>query len=435
MANKDPTRRDFVTGMAGGSLLSAGFAGAAPAASPSAPSTPADAALPNGADDRRYMLGILERMATPVLGPMSRGRLQREWSPELSPTWDGRDARVAYMECFGRLIDGLAPWLALPAEQTAEGKLRRTLRDQARAACVHCVDPKSPDYLLWSAEGQPLVDSAFFTSALLRAPDALWAPLDAATKRRIIEHIQGLRRVSPPYTNWLLFAAMNEAFLLSVGAQWDPLRVELAVRKFGEWYVGDGWYADGERFHFDYYNSFVIHPMLALILETLAAKSVAFQSRLPVVELLALQIRRMQRHAEQMERLVGFSGEIAPIGRSLTYRTAAHQVLGVLAWRKQLPASLPEGQVRAATVAAQRRMFADATNFDARGFLTLGFSRHQPSLANVYSNAGSMYIASESLLALGRAADDTYWTCEPAPWTSRLAYSGGEFPPDNYVAY
>ena len=56
---------------------------------------------------------------------------------------------------------------------------------------------------------------------------------------------------------------MNEAFLLAVGAQWDPVRIEFAVRKFDEWYVGDGWYADGERFHFDYYNSFVIHPMLA----------------------------------------------------------------------------------------------------------------------------------------------------------------------------
>lgn len=430
MADREPTRRDFVTGMAGGSLLSAGIAGAALPQTTRAP-----AVLPSGADDRRYMLGILEKMATPVLGLMSRGRLQRDWRPELSPTWDGRNAKVAYLEGFGRLIDGLAPWLALPDEQGAEGTLRRRLREEARAAYAHSVDSRSPDYLLWNAEGQPLVDSAFFTSALLRAPTALWEPLEADTKRRIIEHIQGLRRVSPPYTNWLLFAAMNEAFLLSVGATWDPIRIELAVRKFSEWYVGDGWYSDGERFHFDYYNSFVIHPMLALILETLAAKEVKFQSRLPVAELLPLQVKRMQRHAEQMERLIGFNGELAPFGRSLTYRTAAHQVLGLLAWRRQLPASLPEGQARAATVAAQRRMFADPTNFDAQGFLTLGFSRHQPSLANIYSNAGSMYIASESLLALGRSADDTYWTCASTPWTCRLAYSGAEFPQDNYVAY
>lgn len=33
-----------------------------------------------------------------------------------------------------------------------------------------------------------------------------------------------------------------------------------------EWYSGDAHYADGEEFHFDYYNSFVIHPMLTDIL-------------------------------------------------------------------------------------------------------------------------------------------------------------------------
>jgi hypothetical protein len=429
MSNKGATRRDFVAGFATGAVVAATAAhGASHSAGPSQ-------GLPTGADDRAYMLGILEKMAAPVLGLMSRGRLQRDWMPELSPTWDGRNPKVAYMECFGRLIDGLAPWLSLPNESTVEGRLRGRLREEALASYTHSVDPKSGDYLLWNAEGQPLVDSAFFTSALLRAPRTLWEPRESSTKRRVVEHVQGLRRVSPPYTNWLLFAAMNEAFLLSVGAQWDPMRIELALRKFGEWYVGDSWYADGERFHFDYYNSFVIHPMLTLILETLAARDIRFQSRLPIPDLHSVQIKRMQRHAEQMERLVGFNGELPPIGRSLTYRTAAHQVLGLLAWRKQLPASLPEGQARAATVAAQRRIFGDPTNFDEQGFLTLGFSCHQPSLANIYSNAGSMYIASESLLALGRAADDSYWICESLPWTTRLAYSGGEFPQDSYVSY
>ena len=28
-----------------------------------------------------------------------------------------------------------------------------------------------------------------------------------------------------------------------------------------EWYVGDGWYADGQHFAFDYYSSYVFHPM------------------------------------------------------------------------------------------------------------------------------------------------------------------------------
>lgn len=385
-------------------------------------------------DDRGFMLGILAKMAEPVLGPMSEGRLQAVFEPELSPTWDGRNRKVAYLECFGRLISGIAPWLALPDDDTSEGRLRAKLRRQAVASYVHSVDPNSPDYLLWGSEGQPLVDSAYFTNAFLRAPKQLWEPLDATTKQRVVREIQGLRRVSPPYTNWLLFAAMNEAFLLSIGEKWDPVRLDLAIRKINEWYVGDGWYADGPRFHFDHYGSYVIHPMLVEILEVLAATGARFNS-LNAKELLEQATKRMQRFGEHLERLIAPDGSYAPIGRSLTYRTAVFQPLGLLAWRKRLPPSLPEGQVRAATLAAQRAIFRNPSNFNDKGYLTIGFTGHQASLGDIYSNAGSMYIASESLIALGLPATDSYWTAPALPWTTKKAFGGQPFPKDYYVNY
>jgi hypothetical protein len=385
-------------------------------------------------NDRQYMLDLLARMAQPVLGPMSEGKLQAVFKPELSPTWDGRNFKVAYLEGFGRLISGIAPWLALPDDDSAEGKLRALLRQQALASYAHSVDPASPDYLLWRESAQALVDSAYFTNAFLRAPRQLWDPLDAITKKRVIEEIKGLRRFSPPYTNWLLFAAMNEAFLLSIGEDWDPIRIDLAVRKINEWYVGDGWYADGPRFHFDHYGSYVIQPMLVEILEVLLATKATFNS-LNAAALLDQAYKRMQRQGEHLERLIGPDGSYAPIGRSLTYRTAAFQPLGLLAWRKRLPQSLPEGQVRAATLAAQRAIFRFPSNFDDKGFLTIGFAGHQPKLGDWYSNAGSMYIVSESLIALGLPAGDSYWTSPPLPWTSKKAFSGQEFPKDYYVEY
>jgi hypothetical protein len=418
-------RRHFLA-----SALGAGTAAAiaAPAASHAAP--PAA----ESASDRAYMLDLLRKMAVPVLGPMSEGRLQAAFKPELSPTWDGRNAKVAYLECFGRLIAGIAPWLALPDDASLEGQLRATLRAQALASYAHSVDPGSPDYLLWREAPQALVDSAYYTNALLRAPKALWEPLDPVSKRRIIEEIKGIRRFSPPYTNWLLFAAMNEAFLLSIGEQWDPVRIDLAVRKINEWYVGDGWYADGPHFHFDHYGAYVIHPMLVEILEVLVATNAKFNS-LDARALLDQAYKRMQRYGEHLERLIGPDGSYAPIGRSLTYRTAVFQPLGLLAWRKQLPKSLAEGQVRAATLAAQRAVFRFPSNFDARGYLTIGFTGHLPELGDWYSNAGSMYITSESLIALGLPATDSYWSAPAIPWTSKKAFSGQSFKKDYYVDY
>ena len=78
--------------------------------------------------DREVWCDVLYRMASPVLSAMSEGKLQEKMSVELSPTWDGRDRRVTYMECFGRLMDGLAPWLSLPDDDTEEGEQRRQLR-------------------------------------------------------------------------------------------------------------------------------------------------------------------------------------------------------------------------------------------------------------------------------------------------------------------
>ncbi|KHL25838.1 hypothetical protein PK98_04335 [Croceibacterium mercuriale] len=425
-------RRQVLGGAAGGAAM-IGAAGVAAGAE----INPPDAPLHAGAADRAFSLDLLQRMAQPVLDRMARGRLRQEWTPEVSPTWDGRNLGVSYLEAFGRLLDGIAPWLALPDDGSPEGRLRARLRDQALSSLDHAVDPASPDYLTWQGEGQVLVDSAYLTSALLRAPDALWQPLSATTKQRLVAEMKALRQIDPPYTNWLLFAAMNEAFLFSIGEDWDPMRVTLSIRKFLEWYVGDGWYGDGSRFHFDYYNSYVIQPMLVQILSALATlgSGKARLNGLNLAEQHELTIRRAQRYCEHLERMIGPDGAYPAIGRSLTYRTAVHQPLGQLAWLGKLPDSLPAGQVRAATMAAQRRIFADPSNFNADGFLTIGFARHQPALGDIYSNAGSMYVASESLLAMGLPASAAYWTDQPLPWTMRRAYGGGDFRKDYYVDY
>jgi hypothetical protein len=418
-------RRNFLGSLVAGSaatLATAGEAGAAskPAARP--------------ANDRAYMAGLLQRMTEPVLSAMARGELVKKFELEVSPTWDGRDKRVSYFECFARLIAGAAPWLALPDDGTPEGATRKRLLDMARQSYVNSVDPASPDRLMWEGPGQVLVDSAYYTNALMRAPQALWEPLDAATKRRIVDYIKSLRRIEPPYINWMLFAAMNEAWLMSIGEAYDPMRMNVAIRKVNEWYVGDGWIKDGETFHFDYYGSYVMHPMLCEILEVLEQHKGSFWNGKPD-EMRALAFKRMQRFSEHLERFVSPEGTFPMFGRSLTYRTAAFQPLALLALRKQLPAKLPEGQVRSAMRAVHERIFSAPSNFTKGGFLTIGFVGAQPELGDWYSNNGSMYITSASFLPLGLPATDSYWTAAAQDWTQKKAFAGARFPKDYHVDY
>ncbi len=418
-------RRNFLGSLVAGSaatLATAGEAGAAskPAAQP--------------ASDRAYMAGLLQRMTEPVLSAMARGELVSKFELEVSPTWDGRDKRVSYFECFARLIAGAAPWLALPDDGTPEGATRKRLLDMARQSYVNSVDPASPDRLMWEGPGQVLVDSAYYTNALMRAPQALWEPLDAATKRRIVDHIKSLRRIEPPYINWMLFAAMNEAWLMSIGEAYDPMRMNVAIRKVNEWYVGDGWIKDGETFHFDYYGSYVMHPMLCEILEVLEKYKGSFWNGKPD-EMRALAFKRMQRFSEHLERFVSPEGTFPMFGRSLTYRTAAFQPLALLALRKQLPDKLPEGQVRSAMRAVHERIFSAPSNFTKGGFLTIGFVGAQPELGDWYSNNGSMYITSASFLPLGLPATDSYWTAPAQDWTQKKAFAGAKFSKDYHVDY
>ena len=124
-------------------------------------------------NERQYWCDLLYKMVEPVLSNMSKGQLKQNMQLELSPNWDGRNKDVAYMECFGRTMAGLAPWLSLPDDNTVEGKQRKQLREWALKSYAHAVDPDSPDYLGWNVHGQALVDAAYIAESFLRAP-SLW---------------------------------------------------------------------------------------------------------------------------------------------------------------------------------------------------------------------------------------------------------------------
>lgn len=381
-------------------------------------------------NDRAYWCDLLYRMAEPVLKPMSEGRLQATMQVEVSPTWDGRNQKVIYMEAFGRLMAGLAPWLSLPDDATDEGAKRKQLRAWALKSYAHAVDPESPDCLLWQGEGQALVDAAYLAESFLRGYEALWLPLDEQTKARYIECFIGLRTIDPPYTNWLLFSSTIEAFLAKAGAAYDPYRINSAIRKVEEWYTGDGWYADGPSFAFDYYSSYVFHPMYLETLQTM--KEAKVRTRIHYGDYYRRALRRAQKFSLVLERFISPEGTFPVFGRSIPYRMAAMQPLALMAWYETLPAGVSNGQVRAALTAVMHRMFDHRENFNQGGYLTIGFAGRQPNIADWYTNNGSLYLTSLAFLPLGLPATHPFWTDAPQPWTSHKAWGGEPFPKDHH---
>ena len=389
--------------------------------------TSAKKKTPAPTNDRQQWVELCYRIAAPVLENMSKGELQKNMQLELSPTWDGRDKRVAYMETFGRLMAGISPWLALPDDDTEEGKMRKQIREWAVLSYKNAVDPDSPDFLLWETKStQRLVDAAYIAESFLRAPEATWQLLDETTQKRYIERFQRLKIVRPAYNNWLLFRGLIEAFLMSVGEDADQYVLTVASNKINEWYLSDGWYSDGAEFSLDYYNAYVIHPMYIEMLEVLNKH----RFWTPISTKLA--IKRMQRFNVFMERLISPEGTYPAFGRSVVYRMGAFQTLAMAAWKYGLPEGLSNGQVRSALTAVMNKMFKVEGNFNEKGFLQLGFAGHQPDLSNYYTNNGSLYMTSLVFMPLGLPADHPFWKDAAEPWTSQKAWSGQPFPIDGH---
>src|SRR5690349_16932740 len=213
-------------------------------------------------DDRQYWVNTLTRITLPVIESLASEKLKSTMPVEAAMGALETRKKVTYLEAFGRSIAGLAPWLELGPDSTTEGKLREKFIKLSISAIKNGVNPSSPDFFNFTEERQPLVDAAFFAHGLLRAPKQLWGNLDKETQQNLVKALRSTRVIKPYNSNWLLFPATIEAALLKFDHDFDLERIDLGIKEHQEWYLGDGVYGDGPEFHFDYYNSFVIQPML-----------------------------------------------------------------------------------------------------------------------------------------------------------------------------
>ena len=382
---------------------------------------------PNVENDRTYWVGLLAKLADPVLENLSRGTLKRNMPVECASENQAARRKYSHLEAIARLLAGIAPWIEAPLEAGAEHNLQQRYRALAREAIRSATDPQSPDFLNFSDGNQPLVDCGFLSQALLRAPAELWKKLDPATQRNLAAALVSSRVIVPNDSNWLLFSAMVETAVAMMGEPWDATRIDYALRKHQEWYMGDGIYGDGPRFHWDYYNSFVIQPMLLDTLRNIRSVSSRWQGLL--LDVLA----RARRYAAIEERLIAPDGTFPAVGRSIAYRCGAFHLLALLALGRELPEPLTGPQVRCALTAVMRRLMEAPGTFDGGGWLRIGFCGHQPKLGESYISTGSLYLCSTALLPLGLGPADPFWSGPAQDWTSRRIWNGEDAPADHAV--
>ena len=376
-------------------------------------------------NDRAYCVKLMDAIAEPVLVTLSKGELRKKMPVEAKKGHEESRRRVTHLEAFGRLMAGIAPWLELGPGADQEGKRRAKYIDLALKSIDMAVDPQSPDFMNFNGDAQALVDTAFLAHGLIRAREHVLSKVQGKTRTQLLEAMRSSRVIKPGFNNWLLFSAMVEALLLLLDEKPDLMRIDYAVKEHMEWYKGDGWYGDGPGFHWDYYNSFVIQPMLLDIVRLLVDHGLEKE------DFYAQLLRRAQRYAVIQERLISPEATYPAIGRSLAYRFGAFQLLSQLSLHHQLPESLPPAQVRSALTAVIRKQMGAEGTFDQDGWLRIGFCGHQPEIGEAYISTGSLYLCATGLLHLGLPKSDAFWQGPSVPWTSKKAWSGHAFPIDH----
>jgi len=370
---------------------------------------------PTGAEDRAFWVETMTKIAGPVLLNLSKNTLKENMPYESL----GDRQKFSYLEAVGRTVCGIAPWLELGPDDTPEGRLRDKYIKLTVKGLSNAVNPSSPDYLIFGEPSQPLVDAAFLAQGLLRAKGQIWDNFDELTRERMITELKRSRAIKPYESNWLLFASMVEAAILEFTGECDSERLLYGVHTFrDEWYKGDSVYGDGPTFRMDYYNSFVIHPMLTDVLKVMQKHGIEG------ADFIDTQLKRESRYAEILERFISPEGSFPAVGRSICYRFGAFHALGHTALLHNLPETVSPASVRCALTAVIARQLQSPDNFDSDGWLKVGFAGSQIDMSEAYINTGSVYLCTFGMVALGLPPTDEFWTAPYAEWTNVKAWKG-----------
>jgi hypothetical protein len=374
---------------------------------------------------RQEWVAALIRVCRPVLENLAADTLKAKMPVEAASGMEQNRRGVTHLEAVGRTLAGIAPWIAVDGLADDEAAAQKQFTEWAQKGLVNIVSPSAADHIDFTAAAQNLVDAAFLALGLSRARRVLWQPLPADTKAALVAALASTRKFTPGQNNWLLFSAIVEAFLASIGEAWNEGPIERALTAHETWYKGDGFYGDGPSLHCDYYNSFVIYPMLLAVFELIAPHSTRWENLRADVQ------KRAARYAVIQERLIAPDGTFPITGRSIAYRCGAFHHLADIALRRSLPAELKPAAVRCALAAVIKRTLSPAATFDDRGWLRIGLAGHQPSLGERYISTGSLYLCTVAFLPLGLPTTDPFWFAPDEPWTSRRIWEGADIPADH----
>jgi hypothetical protein len=317
------------------------------------------------------------------------------------------DTRATYgepaglLEAFARPLWGLVP-LAMGGGRADD------LWPLWREGLDHGTDPDHPEF--WGRIGdldQRMVEATILALGACLAGDRFWAPLAPAARTRAAAWLAGINSARPVDNNWLFFRVIVNASLRMIGGDWSAKNMESDLRRIDQFYLGGGWYSDGEWWRGDYYVPMAMH-LYGLIYAQIAEGSDPARA--------AIFRGRAREFAPDFLHWFAAEGSAVPFGRSLTYRFAQGSFWGALAFAGV--EALPWGVMKGLYLRHLRRWMRKPILSDS-GLLTIGYDYPNLIMAEGYNAPGSPYWAFKAFLPLALPDGHPFWRETELPMPPR----------------
>ena len=276
---------------------------------------------------------------------------------------------------------------------------------------------------------QPMVEAASIVLGLQLTKPWLWDALPAAQQAQVAAWLQGSSRSTCVDNNWVLFQVMIAEFLAGAGFEHNADHIERGLDRLEDWYVGGGWYRDGDNDgtgdFFDYYCGWAMHLYPILWAEFAAGRHPKADDRLELYR------TRLATFLDHHVRFFGSNGAPVFQGRSLIYRYAA--VAPLFMGEAIAATPLNPGQTRRIASGAAK-FFLDGGAYDD-GLPSLGWLGAFEPMTQEYSGPASPYWTSKAFVGLLLPADHPVWTAveEPSPLEVNNGLKRAEAP--NYLLH
>jgi hypothetical protein len=347
---------------------------------------------------RDYWESIFAKIITPVIEGFKKNDFKKTFLQNTEYSLlieNNRNKDWAFMELFARTLVSIAP-------------IEKYLNNAVEMV-ENVFNPEHSNYIIWIKGSdrknahQSMVEGAYLCQSFLISPK-LWDNINR--KKEVLETLKRISELEPCKNNWILFESLILLFLKKNGIiTKKTAKVKDKLNNFEKWYRGDSWYSDGDTFVMNYYNSFVIYPMLYEIYRILGnTKEIE---------------KRIVIHADFLEKLISKNGEFPIFGRSSPYRMAAFNTLALAAYTGIIN---NHGQIKNGLTKVIKRLFDSNHNFTDLGFLKLGVNGGQKEYANCYTNTGSLYITCIPFMLLGLSEEHPFWKAQLLPNTQEIIF-------------